>query len=94
MAGVALTFPVAVAAEDVKDQKHERQLQADAKQLDADATRASNTPDGQRRVTERIATEFEVRPTLTALDLPHEPGPAGDGGGARFTYTVSSLTCT
>src|SRR5437762_7128957 len=59
MAGVALTFPVAVAAEDVKDQKHERQLQADAKQLDADATRASNTPDGQRRVTERIAKEFK-----------------------------------
>ncbi len=60
----------------------------------ADATRASSTHDGQRRVTERLATEFEVRPTLTALDLPHEPGPAGDGGGARFTYTVSSLTCT
>ena len=48
----------------------------------------------RRRVTERLATEFEVRPTLTALDLPHEPGPTGDGGGARFTYTVSSLTCT
>src|SRR5205809_7947748 len=62
MAGVALTFPVAVAAEDVKDQKHERKLQADAKQLDADATRASNTPDGQRRVTERIAKEFKVQP--------------------------------
>jgi len=65
MAGVALTFfPVAVAAEDVKDQKHERQLQADAKQLDADATRASNTPDGQRRVTERIAKEFKVQPSV------------------------------
>src|SRR3989442_13001105 len=64
MAGVALTFRVAVAAEDVKDQKHERQLQADAKQLDADATRASNTPDGQRRVTERIAKEFKVQPSV------------------------------
>src|SRR5947209_9848390 len=65
MAGVALTFfPVAVAAEDVKDQKHERQIQADAKQLDADATRASNTPDGQRRVTERIAKEFKVQPSV------------------------------
>src|SRR5438128_2007937 len=64
MAGVALTFPVAVAAEDVKDQNHERQLQADAQQLDADATRASNTPDGQRRVTERIAKEFKVQPSV------------------------------
>src|SRR5256712_811204 len=65
MAGVALTFfPVAVAAEDVKDQKHERQLQADAKQLDADAARASNTPNGQRRVTERIAKEFKVQPSV------------------------------
>src|SRR5437879_2650798 len=64
MAGVALTFPVAVAAEDVKDQKHERQLQADAKQLDADATRASSTPDGQRRVTERIAKEFKVQSSV------------------------------
>src|SRR5437870_6462874 len=64
MAGVALMFPVAVAAEDVKDQKHERQLQADAKQLDADATRASNTPDGQRRVTGRIAKVFKVQPSV------------------------------
>src|SRR5256712_13406248 len=64
MAGVALTFPVAVAGEDVKDQKPERQLQADAKQLDADATRASTPPDGQRRVTERIAKEFKVQPSV------------------------------
>src|SRR6266850_5166923 len=64
MAGVALTYPVPVPADDVKDQKHERQLQADAKQLDADATRASNTPDGQRRVTERIAKEFKVQPSV------------------------------
>src|SRR5881296_290088 len=64
-AGVALAFPVSVPADDVKDnQKHERQLQADAKQLDADATRASNTPDGQRRVTERIAKEFKVQPSI------------------------------
>ena len=64
MAGVALTYPVPVPADDVKDQKHERQLQADAKQLDADAARASNTPDGQRRVTERIAKEFKVQPSV------------------------------
>jgi len=63
MAEVIFVFPVAVPADDVKDnQKHERKLQADAKQLDADATRASNTPDGQRRVTERIAKEFKVQP--------------------------------
>src|SRR6266478_6345355 len=76
MAGVALTFPVAVAAEDVKDQKHERQLQADAKQLDADATRASNTPDGQRRVTERIAKEFKVQ-TSVVSDLRNRIGGYG-----------------
>jgi len=64
MAGVALTYPVAVPADDVKDQKHERQLQADATQLDADAARASNTPNGQRRVTERIAKEFKVQPSV------------------------------
>src|SRR5438876_2892720 len=67
-AGVALAFPVSVPADDVKDnQKHERQLQADAKQLDADATRASNTPDGQRRVTERIAKEFKVSPRSSPI---------------------------
>src|SRR2546426_10107925 len=63
MAGVALALPMSAPADDVKDnQKHERQLQADARQLDAAATRASNTPDGQRRVTERIAKEFKVQP--------------------------------
>src|SRR2546425_12993592 len=31
------------------------------------------------------ATLRAVIRTLTALDLPHEPGPADDGGGARFT---------
>src|SRR5438034_9481246 len=76
MAGVALTFPVAVAAEDVKDQKHERQLQADAKQLDADATRASNTPDGQRRVTARSANEVKVQPAV-GTDLPRRMGGYG-----------------
>jgi hypothetical protein len=59
-----LTYPVAAPAEDVKDRKHERQLQADAKQLDADATRASSTSDGQRRVSERIAREFKVQPSV------------------------------
>src|SRR6267378_6719383 len=65
IAGVALALPVGVSADDVNDnQKHERQLQADARQLDADAARASSTPDGQRRVTERIAKEFKVQPSV------------------------------
>jgi len=65
MAVVALAWPVTVPADDIKDNdKHERQLQADARQLDADAARASSTPDGQRRVTERIAKEFKVQPSV------------------------------
>src|SRR5207237_6569880 len=76
MVGVALAFPVTAPADDVKDnQKHERQLQADAKQLDADAARAS-TPDGQRRVTERIAKEFKV-PTSVVTDLRNRIGGYG-----------------
>jgi hypothetical protein len=62
-AGVAVTFPA--AADDRQDNaKHDAQLQRDAKQLDADAARASNTPDGQRRVTERIASQFSVQPSV------------------------------
>jgi len=77
MAGVALAFPVTAPADDVQDnQKHERQLQADAKQLDADATRASSTPDGQRRVTERIAKEFKVQPAVVT-DLRNRIGGYG-----------------
>src|SRR5947207_13527673 len=65
IAGVALALPVGASADDVNDnQKHERQLQADAKQLDADAARASSTPAGQRRVTERIAKEIKVQPSV------------------------------
>src|SRR5437660_8252612 len=77
MVGVALAFPVTAPADDVNDnQKHERQLQADAKQLDADAARASSTPDGQRRVTERIAKEFKV-PTSVVTDLRNRIGGYG-----------------
>src|SRR5437867_12873262 len=62
-AGAVFAFPVAVPADDAKDnQKHGRRLEANAARLDAAATRASNTPDGQRRVTERIAKEFKVQP--------------------------------
>src|SRR2546426_8364888 len=77
MVGVALASPVAAPADDVKDnQKHERQLQADARQLDADAARASSTPDGQRRVTERIAKEFKVQ-TSVVTDLRNRVGGYG-----------------
>jgi hypothetical protein len=64
-AGVVLTFPLVAAADDRQDNaKHEGQLQREAQQLDADAARASNTPDGQRRVTERIANQFKVQPSV------------------------------
>ena len=77
IAGVALALPVGVSADDVNDnQKHERQLQADARQLDADAARASSTPDGQRRVTERIAKEFKVQ-TSVVTDLRNRIGGYG-----------------
>jgi hypothetical protein len=63
--GTIVAFPWVAAAYDVKEnEKHERQLQADATQLDADAARASTTPDGRRRVTERIARQFKVQPAV------------------------------
>lgn len=63
--GAGVAFPATTPADDRQDTiKHERQLQADAKQIDADATRASNTPEGQRRVTERIASQFNVQPSV------------------------------
>jgi hypothetical protein len=67
VAGVALGVPMGALADEVKDiQKHERQLQADTKQLDADAARAAGTPDGQRRLNERLARQFNVDPSLVA----------------------------
>src|SRR2546428_14157576 len=64
-AGAVFAFPVAVPADDAKDnQKHERRLEANADRLHAAAPRASNTPDGQRRGTERIAKEFKVQPAV------------------------------
>ena len=61
-----LMIDVAAAAADDRQEntKHEAQLQREARQLDADAGRASNTPDGQRRVTERIANQFNVQPSV------------------------------
>jgi hypothetical protein len=76
-AGVAVASPATVPADDVKDtQTHERQLQADARQLEADAARASSTADGQRRVTERIAKEFKVQPSVVT-DLRNRIGGYG-----------------
>ena len=65
IAGVALVIPVAALADDAKDiQKNERQLQAEAKKVDADAARAASTPDGQRRLEERLAKQFNVDPSV------------------------------
>ena len=65
IAGVALVIPVAALADDAKDiQKNERQLQAEAKKVDADAARAASTPDGQRRLDERLAKQFNVDPSV------------------------------
>ena len=65
IAGVALVIPVAALADDAKDmQKHERQLQANAKRLDDDAARAARTPDGQSRLDERLAKQFNVEPSV------------------------------
>ena len=63
--GIGLAFPTTAPADDRQDNiKHERQLQAEVKQFDADAARASKTSEGQRRVTERIASQFNVEPSV------------------------------
>jgi len=65
MVGFAVGLPMASLAEDAKDtQQKERQLQAEARQLNADATRAANTQDGQRRLDERLAKQFNVNESL------------------------------
>jgi hypothetical protein len=65
LVAIGLALPAVAPADDTKDyQTHERQLQTDAKQIDADASRAANTPEGQRRVTERIARQFNVAPSV------------------------------
>jgi hypothetical protein len=65
IAGVALGLPVVAQADDAKDmQKHERQVQANAKRLDDDAARAARTPDGQSRLDERLAKQFKVDPSV------------------------------
>ena len=65
VAGVALMIPTAALAEDAKDiQKYERKLQAEARDVDKDAARATSTPDGQGRLTARIAKQFNVDPSV------------------------------
>lgn len=58
-------LPMAASADDAKDaQQKEQQLQAQARQLNADAERSAKTPDGQRRLDERLAKQFNVSPTV------------------------------
>jgi hypothetical protein len=65
IAGVALGLPMVAQADDAKDiQKNERQVQAGARRLDDDAARAARTPDGQRRLDERLAKQFNVDPSV------------------------------
>jgi len=69
MMGTGLALPTASLAEDAKDtQKKEQQLQAEARQLNADAERSAKTPDGQRRLDERLAKQFNVsQSVITSL---------------------------
>jgi hypothetical protein len=65
--GVVVGLPMVALADDAKDmQKTERQVQADAKRLDADAARTASTPEGQRRLDERVAKQFNVDPSVVA----------------------------
>src|SRR5262245_33988968 len=65
IAAVALGLPMVAQGDDAKDtQKHERQLQANATRLDDDAARAGRTPDGQHRLDERLAKQFNVEPSV------------------------------
>jgi hypothetical protein len=63
--GVAVAVPMTATADNANDiPTQERKLRAEARELDADAARAAMTPDGQRRLTERIATQFNVQGSL------------------------------
>jgi hypothetical protein len=67
MAGVALGLSMVAQADDAKDmQKNERQVQANTKRLDDDAARAARTPDGQRRLDERLGKQFNVNPSVVS----------------------------
>jgi len=65
IAGIALVIPKAALADDAKDmQKNERQLQANVRRFDEDAARAVRTPEGQRRLDERLGKQFNVEPSV------------------------------
>lgn len=66
---LALLFVTTAAAQssrpvDPAEQKHADRLGAETKELDAKAAKAAATPEGQRRVTEAIAKEFKVDPSV------------------------------
>lgn len=58
-AGVAAVPAAATRADDAKDQ-----LEAHASQIDAHASRTATTPERQRRITDRIASQFNVQPSV------------------------------
>lgn len=60
---IALTLSMSACAESLRDyQRNDRQLLIDARQLDADAARA--TPEGRRRLVEGIAKDLQIRPSV------------------------------
>src|SRR5262245_38937186 len=62
---LSLGLPMIAQADDAKEmQKQERQLRANATRLDDDAARAARTPDGQSRLDERLAKQFNVDPSV------------------------------
>src|SRR5881296_1622194 len=67
-AGAVALFVTTAAAQssgpmDPSEQKHAERLGAEAKELDAKAGKAG-TPEGQRRVTDAIAKDFKVDPSV------------------------------
>ena len=63
---LAFLFVSVAAAQpqmDPGEMKHAERLQAEAKQIDAGAAKAL-TPEGQKRITETIAKEFKVDPSV------------------------------
>ncbi len=68
-AGVVAIFVTTAAAQssrpvDPSEQKHGERLGTEAQELDAKAEKAAATPEGQRRVTEAIAKDFKVDPSV------------------------------
>lgn len=69
---LAFLFVTAAGAQtstpDPGEVKHAQRLETQAKALDADAAKATATPDGQQRVTEALAKQFKVsESTITDL---------------------------